>query len=97
MDGTQVEAAIRAAAAVAGDRIVHVMGGASIIQQALRAGLVDRLSLHVAPLLLGAGTPLFTHLGGPVALTPLEARGTPDAAHLTYLVGQAVGPEAPGR
>jgi dihydrofolate reductase len=43
---TGVEAAIQAAATVAGDRRVHVMGGASIIQQALRAGLVDRLSLH---------------------------------------------------
>ncbi|MFC4997713.1 dihydrofolate reductase family protein [Dactylosporangium cerinum] len=82
-----VPPAIRAAAAVAGDRRVHVMGGASIIQQALRAGLVDRLSLHVAPVLLGAGTPLFAHLGGPVALTPLEPQHTTDATHLTYLVG----------
>lgn len=82
-----VEAAIAAAAAAAGDRRVHVMGGASIIQQALRAGLVDLLSLHVAPLLLGGGTPLFAHLGGPVTLTPLEARGTPDTTHLTYRVG----------
>lgn len=82
-----VEATARAAAAVAGERRVHIMGGASIIQQALRAGLVDRLSLHVAPLLLGAGTPLFAHLGGPVTLTPLEPHHTADATHLTYLVG----------
>ncbi|HEX9521039.1 MAG TPA: hypothetical protein VF940_33275 [Streptosporangiaceae bacterium] len=36
-----VAAAIEAAAAAAGDKRVHVMGGASIVQQALRTGLVD--------------------------------------------------------
>jgi dihydrofolate reductase len=82
-----IAATIKAAADVAGDRRVHLMGGAGIIQQALRAGLVDQLSLHVAPVLLGAGTPLFAHLGGPVALTPLEPRHTAEATHLTYLVG----------
>jgi len=37
---------------------------ASIIRQAIRAGLVDELYLHVAPLVLGAGRPLFEP-GGP--------------------------------
>ncbi|MER6170535.1 dihydrofolate reductase family protein [Streptosporangium sp. NPDC001681] len=50
-----VAAAIEAAAAAAGDRRVHVMGGASIVQQALRTGLVDHLRLHIVPLLLGWG------------------------------------------
>ena len=32
-------------------------------QQALRAGLVDEVYLHLAPILLGDGVRLFEHLG----------------------------------
>ncbi|GAA1575094.1 dihydrofolate reductase family protein [Dactylosporangium maewongense] len=83
-----VEAAIRAAATVAQERMVHIMGGASIIQQALRAGLVDRLAIHVAPVLLGSGTPLFAQIAEacPVTLIPLEQHHTAVATHLTYRV-----------
>jgi dihydrofolate reductase len=80
-----VAAAIGAAAAAAGDERVHVMGGASIVQQALRTGLVDRLRLHVAPLLLGSGTALFDGAGP--ELEHLDTVDTPDATHVTYLVG----------
>ena len=79
-----VAAAITAAAAAAGDQRVHIMGGASIIRQALRTGLVDRLRVHVAPVLLGAGTALFTGEGP--GLTHLETLDTPGATHLTYEV-----------
>jgi dihydrofolate reductase len=48
------------------------MGGASVVQQVLNAGLADELLLHVAPFLLGAGTPLFEHVGGPIRLERLE-------------------------
>ena len=37
--------------------------GASIDQQCLKAGLVDEIVLHVAPILLGEGGRLFDHLG----------------------------------
>ncbi|MBB5377000.1 dihydrofolate reductase [Deinococcus metalli] len=60
--------------------------GADVSRQALRAGRVDELQLHVANLLLGAGRPLFTHLGGPVALERLRALPTPAATHLHYRV-----------
>ena len=39
-----IEATIEQASAAAGDKLVHIMGGAGIIQQALGAGLVDELS-----------------------------------------------------
>jgi dihydrofolate reductase len=58
-----VGAAIEVAAATAGHKRVHIMGGASIVQQALRTGLVDHLRLHIAPLLLGSGTALFDGAG----------------------------------
>ena len=38
---------------------VWIMGGANIIQQYLNAGLVDEMTIHVAPVLLGNGTRLF--------------------------------------
>jgi dihydrofolate reductase len=81
-----VEAALAQAAEAAGDKLVHIMGGASIIQQALRAGLVDLLHLHVAPLLLGAGTPLFAPLTAPLQLGRLETLDTPEATHVRYQV-----------
>jgi dihydrofolate reductase len=77
-----VAAALDGAVAVAGERRVHVMGGASVARQALASGLVDRLRLHVAPVVLGAGTALFDGAGH--ELEHLETVDTPGATHLTY-------------
>ncbi len=79
-----ITSAMAQAAATAGDKKVHVMGGASIIQQALNAELVDQLHLHVAPVLLGDGTALFAHLDGPIRLEQMEAIATRYAHHLRY-------------
>ncbi len=54
-----VEAAVEQARAASGDKDVTVCGGASVIQQGLRQGLVDELRLHLAPVLLGGGVRLF--------------------------------------
>ena len=43
----------------AGDKDVHVMGGADVIRQALEAGLVDELTIIIAPVVLGGGKRLF--------------------------------------
>lgn len=51
--------AIKQATAAAGDRVVQVVGGASVVQQLLRAGLVDELRVDVMPVLLGDGLRLF--------------------------------------
>ncbi len=60
---TDVETAIAHAKATAGEKDVYLMGGASTVDQALRAGLVDELNLHIEPVLLGAGTKLFADIG----------------------------------
>jgi len=61
--------------------------GASPGQQALEAGLVDELFIHVAPLLLGAGVSLFDKLGErAIELEALETLGAPKASHLRYRV-----------
>ena len=40
------------------------IGGSQIIQQALRAGLVDEIAIDLAPILLGSGIRLFGDLDG---------------------------------
>src|SRR2546428_11793709 len=51
--------AMSQAAAAAGNKAVTVVGGASVTQQLLRAGLVDELHLDVMPVLLGGGLRFF--------------------------------------
>jgi dihydrofolate reductase len=53
-----VASAVAQAKAAAGERAVGVIG-ASVIQQSLRAGLVDELHVDVMPVLLGSGLRLF--------------------------------------
>ena len=65
------------------DLDVVLMGGGATVGSALGGGLVDRLTLHLAPLVLGAGTPLFTG-GAPRTLVQRGAVVTSTAAHLTY-------------
>ncbi|MFJ9422139.1 dihydrofolate reductase family protein [Streptomyces sp. NPDC101249] len=65
------------------DLDVVLMGGGATIGAALTAGLVDVLSLHLAPVVLGAGTPLFT-AGTPLSLVQRDVITTPNATHLTY-------------
>jgi dihydrofolate reductase len=72
-----IESALEQAKAAAGGRDVQLSGGADVTQQYLRAGLVDTLQIHIAPVLLGGGTSLFGELGVPIGLQPT------DATHLT--------------
>jgi dihydrofolate reductase len=58
-----IEAALERAREAAGGQHVRVGGGASTVQQYLRAGLLDELHLVVVPVLLGSGERLFEGLG----------------------------------
>src|SRR5216683_7489436 len=58
-----IEAALELARAAAGDKDVGIWGGANIIQEYLKAGLLDEMQIHVVPVLFGDGTRLFEHLG----------------------------------
>ncbi len=85
MDGLDV--AIGRAREIAGDRDVTVMGGASIIDQCLAAGLGDELWIHLAPVLLGGGTRLFAIPGArSAALEQIEVIAAPSVTHLHYLL-----------
>jgi dihydrofolate reductase len=76
------------AAATHGD--VVVMGGGDVIGQGLERGLVDELHIHLAPMLLGGGTPLFKP-GTRQMYRQREVRPSKNAVHLTYeRVGRGV-------
>jgi dihydrofolate reductase len=65
------------------DLDVVLMGGGATIGSAVVAGLVDALTLHLAPVVLGAGTPLFTR-GAARTLAQRTVTTTTTATHLTY-------------
>lgn len=82
-----VESAVEQARAAAGGKDVSVAGGASVAQQCLRAGLLDEIQIHVAPLLLGGGVRLFEDTGGgQIELEPTRVIESPGVTHLRYRV-----------
>jgi dihydrofolate reductase len=80
-----VASAIEQAKKVAGDKVVG-LHGATVMQQGLRLGLVDEIRVHVVPILLGGGTPLFGALDEAITLERVGAEVTPAATHLSYRV-----------
>jgi dihydrofolate reductase len=81
-----LQKAVRVAKEAAGDKDVG-LAGASVSQQCLKAGLVDEIYVHIAPMLLGDGVRLFDHLGDDsIELEFLNAITTPEATHLRYRV-----------
>jgi dihydrofolate reductase len=81
-----VAEAIEQAKAAAGDKDVHVMGGADVIRQALAAGLVDELTIIVAPLVLGGGKHLFEGFERDIELEHLGVRQSKYATFVDYRV-----------
>jgi dihydrofolate reductase len=82
-----IESALEEAKAAAGDKDVAVMGGAEIGQQYIGARLIDEISIHLVPVLLGGGTRMFEHLGGKhIQLETAGVIETPAATHLQFRV-----------
>ena len=81
-----IESAVAKPKALAKDKNVGI-GGASLAQQALRAGLVDELFLHIAPILLGDGVRLFEHLGDQaISLRKINSLDAEDMSRLRFEV-----------
>ncbi|QNE18903.1 dihydrofolate reductase [Kribbella qitaiheensis] len=79
--------AVEQALEVADGKDVVVMGGGQICHEVLAAGLADVLLVHVANVVLGAGTRLFpAEPSESVHLELTESISTPAAQHLTYRV-----------
>ncbi len=81
-----VESALRQAQAAAGDKVVAV-ASPNIAQQCLKAGLLDEISLHIVPVLLGGGVRLFDLQGAaPIELECTQASNAKKVIHMTFRV-----------
>jgi dihydrofolate reductase len=84
----EIETALSQAQLAAGKKNVLVMGGASIAQQFLRAGLVDIIHARIVPVLMGKGVRLFDSDGD--AQIELEririVEGDNGVTHISYRV-----------
>ncbi len=77
-----VESAVAKAKQLAGDKHVAV-SSANIMQQCIKAGLLDEIHIDLVPILLGAGIRLFDHLGpDPI---DLESIGVIEGTGVTHL------------
>jgi len=81
-----LDEAITRARDAAGSKDVFIMGGADVIRQALRAGVVQELSISIAPVVLGGGKRLFDGFDQTVSLEHLRLLQSPFATHITYRV-----------
>jgi dihydrofolate reductase len=81
-----IESAVEQAKAAAGDKMVGV-AGASVAQQILNAGLMDRIRVNLAPVLLGEGVSFFGELeGSPVRLENPRVVEGEGVTHLDYTI-----------
>lgn len=79
-----VEAAVQRAIEAAGEKDVHIMGGGEVIRQALSAGLIDELTLIIAPVVMGAGKRLFDGFSQSLDLEQVSVRQSEFATFLEY-------------
>jgi dihydrofolate reductase len=82
-----IDAALERARSSAGEQNVLVMGGADLLRQYLDAGVVDELTLTIAPVLLGAGKRLFDGIERTdLAFERTAVIESPYATHLRFRV-----------
>src|SRR3954470_2869451 len=81
-----LDEAVEKAAAAAGGKVVNIMGGAGTIRQALASGVVEELTIIVAPIVLGGGKRLFDGFDDRVELEHVGLRQSPYATFITYRV-----------
>jgi dihydrofolate reductase len=77
-----VASAVEQARAAAGGGDVVVMGGGDVVRQVVAEGLADELRIHLAPVILGGGTPLFGTAR--TELTQTSSVASRFATHVTY-------------
>jgi dihydrofolate reductase len=82
-----IETALDLARAAAGDKNVGIWGGANIMRQYLKAGLLDEMRIHLNPVLFGGGVRLFEDLGpDQIELRRTSLIETPSVTHFRFEV-----------
>jgi len=79
-----LESALDQARAAAGGKGVQIGGGASLVQQALKGGLLDELNIHLVPVLLGTGGVRLLEGLQPTELELTRVIESPQVTHLRY-------------
>lgn len=77
------DAAYALACEAAGEKGVDIAGGASTVRQALLAGVIDELTLDIAPVLLGSGERIFDGMDS-FDFEPVEVLHSPLSTHIRY-------------
>jgi dihydrofolate reductase len=81
-----IESALRKARDVVGDRDIRIAGGADVIGQYVRAGLVDEFALAISPVMFGGGARLFAGVDRDVRVELVETIPSPHTTHVRYRV-----------
>jgi dihydrofolate reductase len=79
-----INSAVKQARKAAGKKNVYVLGGANIAQQCINAGLLDEMTIHLAPVLLGAGVRLFDNVEKQIKLEQIKITEDPEITHLQF-------------
>jgi dihydrofolate reductase len=82
--GEGIQSALDQARQAAGGKDISLAGGAKACQQYLKAGLVDEMWLHIAPVLLGRGERLFDGVDDLKGLQLERTVAAPDVTHLKF-------------
>jgi dihydrofolate reductase len=81
-----IESALEQARDVAGAKDVDIAGGADVLRQFIKAGLLDALQIHFAPVFLGDGILLFEQMPPDIELEPTRVIDSPRVTHVRYRV-----------
>ena len=68
---------------------MRISGGANTIDQFVKAGLVDEVHFHLAPVILGRGVKLFENVGEEgLTLEKIRLVDSPAVTHVSYRVAR---------
>jgi dihydrofolate reductase len=82
-----IESALEQARDAAGEADVRISGGANTIDQFVKAGLVDAVQFHLAPVVLGRGVKLFENVGDEgLTLEKIRLVDSPAVTHISFRV-----------
>ena len=84
-----IKSVVRQAKKAAGKKNVYILGGASIAQQCLNAGLLNKMTIHLVPVLLGEGVRLFDNLEKQIKLEQAKIIEAPGVTHLQFLLKES--------